>query len=455
MASLFSILSVARDGITASSGAVNVTAQNIAGANTPGFVKRTAMLESVPTGGVMFTGVKRSFDRFTYAQLIEQEGRLAGARVRSTALADVESIVSPSTNHIGDRADAFFGSLQELALHPSDTAVRSSVLARAEWLASGFSETATGLDQYRNELFTRARDISTEVNQRLDALSGVDAGVRAAIARGETPSDLLDRRDQIVREIGERVGGRIVEDDKGGITLFGAGTVLYENGHVAKISVALDPSNNLAISADRGGNILDITRAIDAGSLAGTKTTRDVDIPDILASLDSFAKDISDAVNAVHVTGFGLDGGTGRPLFTPLASAAGAAHAMQIDPGIAGHPERIATSSSAGSLPGGNDVAAKLADLVRKNLSASGGTPAERFAGLASKVGVMRNVASGEESMREDTVATATALRESASGVSTDEEMINLQQFQRAFEASSRVLRTVDELYQSLLDSIR
>ncbi|MBS2012275.1 MAG: flagellar hook-associated protein FlgK [Deltaproteobacteria bacterium] len=454
MGSLTAILSAARDGIIAQSGGINVTAQNIAGANTPGFVKRTAVLESLPTGGVALTGVKRSFDRFTYSQLIDQEGKLASARVRSTALSDLESIVSPAVDHIGDRADALFDALQELSLYPSDNAVRSTVLARAEWLGASFSETAAGLDQYREELFTRVRDLTTEVNQRLDSLSSVDASVRAALARGEDASDLVDRRDQLVREIGERVGGRVVEDERGGLTLFGAGTVLYENGHAAKLSASLDSSNDLSIRADRDGNVIDITKSIDAGALAGAKIARDVDIPDVLASLDAFAKDLTDTINAVHVTGYGLDGVAGRPLFTPSATVAGAANAMSVDPSIAGHPERIATSSSAGSLPGGNDVAAALADLVRKNLNTTGGTTSERYAAIASKVGMLRNVASGEESMREDTVATATALRESASGVSTDEEMINLQRFQRAFEASSRVLRTVDELYQTLLQSI-
>ena len=151
-----------------------------------------------------------------------------------------------------------------------------------------------------------------------------------------------------------------------------------------------------------------MTKMLDTGTLGGAKQARDVDIPDILASLDAFAKDVTDAVNAVHVTGFGLDGGSGRPLFEPAGTVKGAASAMKVDSVMIGHPERIATSSSAGSLPGGNDVAVALADLVRKNIGASG-TPAERFASFASKVGVLRNVAAGEESMREDTVATATA----------------------------------------------
>jgi flagellar hook-associated protein 1 FlgK len=133
-----------------------------------------------------------------------------------------------------------------------------------------------------------------------------------------------------------------------------------------------------------------------------------------------------------------------------MATTAGAAHAMALDPSILDHPERIAASGTTTDLPGGNDVAVQLANLARVPLP-GGATASERYASLAAKVGVLRSVTEADQSMRTDTVATATSLRESTSGVSTDEEMITMQQFQRSFEASTRVLKTVDQLFDSLL----
>src|SRR5262249_40250575 len=99
------------------------------------------------------------------------------------------------------------------------------------------------------------------------------------------------------------------------------------------------------------------------------------------------------------------------------------------------------------------DVAVTLSRLGGVGLG-GGGTPAERFAAIASDFGVTKAAATSEEQLREDTLASATALRESSSGVSIDEEMANLTQFQRGFEAASRVLRTVDDLFDDLMKII-
>lgn len=454
MSSLFSVLAVARDGVMAQTAALDVTGQNVAGANTPGYVRRTPVLESIAGGGVMMSGASRSFDRFTYAQLIDQSGRLSSATARATAISDVEALVTPGADHLGDRADALFNALHELTVHPADTAVRSAVLSSAQWLASGFSETANGLDAFRGELATRAHDVATEVNQRLAGIATLDKGIIQSKGRGEDASDLIDRRDQMVREVADRVGARVVESASGGITLFAGGTVLYEGGRAAQLDVSLDANGALMVQANRDGNMIDVTSGIQTGTLAGVKQSRDVDITSLQTSLDKFAKDIGDTMNAIHVTGVALDGTTGRNLFTPSATVKGTAHAMALDPAMDGHPELIGAAANATDLPGGNDVAARLADLGRNPIN-GGSTASERYAAIASAVGELRTTTDSEEAMRQDTVATATALRESASGVSTDEEMIHLQQYQRAFEASTRVLSTVNALFDSLMSIIR
>lgn len=450
MAGLFSVLSIARDGILTHGAALDVVSQNIAGVSTPGFVRRTADIQAVRSGGVTMKGATRSFDRFSFAQLADQQSRLSAAGTRADALSDVESLVAPSGGTISDRIDGLVDALHQLALQPSDVSMRSAMLARADAVARDFAETADSLSGLRGELFGQAKNVADEVNDRLSRLASMDKSIVEGDARGESTADLRDQRDEIVRDIAQRVGGHAVEDDHGSLTLFVAGTVLYQGGVAAKLSVAEDAQGALAIAADRNGNVVDVTSKVDGGVLGGIVEARDADIPRTLSMLDHLAFDFSNAVNAVHAGGTGLDGASGRPLFTSPTQIAGAAHAMALDPSMVDHPERVAASASSADLPGGNDVAISLSRIGEATL-AGGGNVSERFAALANDVGVARTNAESERSMREDTVTTATALRESASGVSTDEEMIKLQQFQRGMEASMKVLSTVNDLFDSLM----
>ena len=104
------------------------------------------------------------------------------------------------------------------------------------------------------------------------------------------------------------------------------------------------------------------------------------------AQLDQLAYDFANTVNALHQTGYGLDGVTGRPLFTPPLSVAGAAGAMSVDPSVAGQPSNVAATANAADLPGGNDLVNRLASLSEQPLG-SGGTPAQQFGNLAGQLG--------------------------------------------------------------------
>lgn len=447
---LFSLLNLARDGIIANSAALNVTGQNIAGASTPGFVRRTADMQSRSTGGVDMVGARRGFDRFSYDQLISQESKLAAASSRANTLVTVEATVAPGTSSLNQRAAELFSSMQEMAMSPNDMGVRAAVLSRAASLADGFAETSDGLANLRSDLFSQSRDVISEVNDRLKRLEDIETQLTAADARGEDTADIRDTRDQLVRDVATRIGARAIENADGRITLFSGGVVLLEGGKAARLTVGVDPQGMIKVQADRNGSLIDVTSTVQSGKLAGVIQARDQDVPSVVSQLDTFAKDLSDMLNTMHAAGFGLDGGTGRPLFEPLTSATGAAHGLHLDPGLVGHPERLAAAGSLAELPGGNSNAVLLAAANVAKL-AGGDTVSERYASITSRVGIARSSAAAEETMRLDTVASASSLRESASGVSTDEEMVRLQQFQRAFEASTRVLKTVETLFDSLM----
>ncbi len=453
MLSLNGLLGVAGEAMAAQSAGVSVAGQNVANVNTPGYVRRSALLETRrDNGGVNLVGITRAFDRFATGRVVGETAQQGAADARSSSLATVESALAPSGSPtIGDRIQSLFDSFTKLAQSPSDGAARKQVLSAAGDVVNGINGAATTLVTQRAELLQQAQSTAVEVNQRLTRIADLNTKIADAGAFGEGAPSLRDERDQLVREVGERIGAKAIEDPMGRVTLMSSGTTLVEADRASQLSVSTSKDGNLKVEVHRpGGAVVDVTSNVDSGRIGGLREVRDKDIPDLQGRLDQLAFDLAGSVNAVHEQGFGLDGQNGRPLFAAPAQKDGAAYNLAIDASVAGNPNALATAKAAGDLPGGNDVALEIAGLAGKPLGLAS-NPAAAWGDITGTLGTKKSSADAELALRRDTVAQAETLRESASGVSIDEEMVNLSKFQRAFQASVRVLQTADELLAGLL----
>lgn len=451
---LFGLLGIARDGVAAQSAALTTTGSNVSNVATPGYARRTVLLETTSVGGgVRYVRTERSFDRFAYGHVIDEQGKKGAADARSGALSELESIVTPPSGSFGEQAIALVRAFNALSGFPIDPSLRADVLDKADKLASSIQNTRSGIEAASANMLGRANDIVTGLNGSLGRIADLNKQIATALGAGGDASALRDQRDLEVRAVGERIGARAIEDKNGRVTLFAAGAVLVEGDNANPLSIDLDPSSGSMRFYATGASKTEITSRVDTGTLGGLREARDVDLAKTRASLDSYAFDVANAFNAVHVTGYGLDGTAGRPLFDVAASAAGAGATLKVSAALAGHPERLGASSAAADLPGGNGVALQLASLAATQ-NFGGQTLADRFAAIATDIGFRKASADAEMTLRTDTLAVAESLSDSANGVSLDEEMVDLQRYQRAFEASTKVLRTADELLQRLLDSM-
>lgn len=450
--SLTGLLNIARSGMMAQSGALGITGQNVTNATTAGYTKRVASMSAQVGGGVVFNGEVRQFDRFAYAHVVEQSGRFAAADARSSALSRIEAIVAPPSQTIGDRSTALVASFTTLAGYPLDAAVRADVLSKADDFASSIASTALSLSQTSKEILQEAQGVVGEINERLTRVAGLNTQIAAAKAEGADASTLRDQRDQWIHEIGDRVGVKAVEDPQGRVTLFGAGSVLVEGNKARPMTLDLDSSGRMRMSVN-GASAIDVTARIDSGALGGLREARDVDLAKAQSNLDAYAFDVGNTMNAAHTAGFGVDGGSGRALFSVSATQVGAASSFALDAGMRGQPDKIASAGSTAELPGGNSGAMALAQLSESD-SFGGANLANRFASLAGDVGARKSSAESERALRQDTLSLAETMSDSASGVSLDEEMVDMSKYQRAFEAASKVLRTADELLANFLRDI-
>jgi flagellar hook-associated protein 1 FlgK len=452
MTSIYGLLDIASSGLAAQSAALDITGQNVANANTPGYVKRSVTIgDTTGNGQVVVLGATRSINAFAQASVLAQQSLSGAADGRSSALAQLEAIVAPTGGTVGDAVNAFFSSIQTLAATPADPSARAAVLNQATNLAQSISTTASGIAATQQGELASAQGLAQQVSDDLSQIATLNGQIATATAQGSSAADLRDQRDVLVGKVATATGARTIEDASGRVTLFGAGTALVSGDSASSLSVGLDASGALKITATRSdGSSVDVTSQTTQGQLGGIREARDVDAAKAASSLDQLAYNLSNAVNTAHAAGFALDGSSGHPLFTQPTGVAGAAYAMAVDPSMAGHPELIAAASSAADAPGGNGNLSALA-AVGSNPLLNGQPPADAFATIASTVGSAKSSAEAEQTLRGDTLAQAQTLEQSADGVSVDEEMANLTRYQNAYEASTKVLQTVSTLLNNFM----
>jgi flagellar hook-associated protein 1 FlgK len=458
--SIWGTLNIARQGMMVSQVGINLTGHNTANVNTEGFSRRKMSVVSVATslgGGAQVTGIKRYTDEFATERLIHEQTLQGFADKRGEILGHVSDLFNDlESNNMGSALDKFYGSFRLLQTNPSDLTIRQEVIARTEELSQSFNRISSELETVRRNSDDLLRASAAEINVRTEELVGLNKEIVVAQIEGKDTSDILDRREQLIREMSEHADISFIDHDNGQITVFlegGLPLVEGENRSTLQVLESAVPGGARVEYVTESGQVNDITSRIDGGAMGGVLETRDVTLPSLATSLDQLAYDIVTAYNNVHAAGSGLDGTAGRNLFVPLASSANAAALMQIDPTVASDPRFIAAALDPTLLPGDNRNALALSDLADQDL-AGGATQTfnEAYATLVGEVGVDTRRAQAEAEMRSSAITRIETIRDGQSAVSLDEEMTNLVQYQRAYQASARVLNTVTTVLDTVLN---
>ena len=448
---LTGLLHTALDGLAAQSFGLQVTGQNITNVNTPGYARRDPQLQTRGQGltGVDVTGMRRVTDAVVERRQFQTNGLASGASERDSQLSRLEAMFDDAGGSgLGDALSAFYSSFSGLASNPNDPTARANVLARAEALTGRINDTAEGIASARSDLLTKAQDTVKDVNARAQQLAKLNQEIVRVRAQGGDTSNLEDQREQVLLGISSLIDVTTIAQDSGAILVQASGTTLVDELSARSLTVDLAPGGDLRLLAQTaGGTNTDVTKYLTGGTLAGIKEARDVDYKEIGAKLDAFALGIANQVNTQHQAGYGLDGVGNRQFFDV---SGGSARTLKLSSQVAGNPNAIAAASSAATAPGGSDNAVLLSKLAQK--AAVGGRSAiEAYSDLVGDVGQRKRAAADDLVIRDAVAAQVTAMRESTSGVSLDEEMVALSKYQRAYEASAKVISTVDQLLEELI----
>jgi len=440
--------------------AISVAGHNIANVNTPGYSRQQVTLsENVPQDGspgqigtgVQATSIKRSYDLFVEAQLFLSGSQVGEFTASSNALAQLEPLFGDANNQgIGASLNDFFSALQDVATNPSDLSARTVFLSKATALAGQFNQSAAALTAAQQSIDSQIGQTITDVNRLTSQIAGLNTQIAAAESSGQQANDLRDERGVALANLGAQINISSIEDARGQVTVFtGNGQVLVDKERTYQLVGVPDLSNNGLLDVRYnagGGSTTSLTPVIQSGQLKGLLDVRDQTIPSLRGSFDTLASELVTQVNQQHRLGFGLDGSTNQDFFVPTGTTAGTMAVALTN------LRQIAAASTAIGVPGNNANALTLAGLRSTTFAPLGNVTFQDYYstiagsfGSASQ-GVQRNLQA--QQILHDQL---TSQRGSVSGVSMDEELSNLLQYQRSFEAASRMITTADQLLQDIL----
>ncbi len=459
--SIRNMLNIGRHALGAYQGAIQQTSQNAANVGTPGYSRRRGTLSSLGQGtvpaGVQYSDPRRVVDRLSNASVRRARADAGMHRGREAALTTVESIVAPGDNGLAGRLDALFNSFQRLASKPGGDAERRGVVQAAESFAQDLRGARAQLNELQQPLTGLANDQILTINRLSEQVAHLNNGIRDAEANGSEASDLRDERDRLLDELSGQAGTRIVENKDGTVTvsLRSGQALVSSDSHYNLGTREVDGELRLTLSDDDGRPSLLLPTDASGGEIAGVLQARNEDVGGAIRELDEIAYGLAQGLNALHREGFGLDGSTGRDFFVVPDEIDGAAGSITINSELRDNPDLIAATRHADRLPGGSDLTLDLAGLRATPLDDLGGkTVEERLSDLQVGIGQSLSAVRDDLTASENQEATFSSIRESTRGVNLDEEMTDLIQFQRGFQAAGRVVRAADEMMEEVLSLI-
>jgi len=462
--SLNSIIQIGMSGVSAYQVATEVTGENIANVNTPGYSRQRVVLETAPQSssngfslgtGVTVTGVQRYYDGLLQQQMATAQTTLGYDTTKSNVLQQIEPTFNEvSTNGLGAAISTFFGSWQDLSLNPTGTAERQAVLTSAQTLVDNFHAVSTALSDTVTAQNTSLVATTDSINATLKSIAQLNGQIKTTQMASGNANELKDQRDQLVQDLSKQIGITSTENSDGttDIKFADGGAALVTGQQAGAFSLDQTNPNKYVVQLTAAGSAGPATTVTPTqGVLGATLALRDTIIPGYQSQVDLLATTIASKVNTLQASGADLTGAAGIALFAPATTSAAT---IAINPAITGTSQIAAAASGSAANSGDNSNALAMAALQNDTTTMAGSTFSGSYNTLVSKVGLdvqsIKNTVSRDEAFSSQ----LSTLRESNSGVSLDEELTNLVTYQRSYQASSKIITTATAMMDTVLGLI-
>lgn len=331
------IFGIGTSALLAYSNALNTVGHNVANANTPGYSRQRVNLESLPgqliSGNVIGNGVhvrnvQRLNDRFIFQQLVADDSGYGRADTLNTYTGQLDSLLSGSSSGLGSSLNNFFTSLNGVAANPTSTGARQTAIGSMQSLADRFADLQGQIDGLGTQLDGQVSTQVTQLNTYAQQYAQLNAKIVSATlnAPGQAPNDLLDQRDQLLRNMAAITTVKTTDNPDGTSNVFvGNGQALVLGQAASTLAVGNDtygrPRN---ITINGGGNSVEISGQLSGGTLGAVYELRKTVLDPAAAQLGRIAVATAKAINAQNAKGMDQYGQLGQALFnTPVPKVTG------------------------------------------------------------------------------------------------------------------------------------
>jgi flagellar hook-associated protein 1 FlgK len=458
----------ALSGALAAQAALNTVSQNIANSQTKGYTRQGALLQAIatdagnlsPGNGVQVGSLLRFSDSYKLQQMWRANSELGYRSQVQPYLTQMETVMSASKSSLSYGMDNFFAALNAAGVDPTSSPLRQAVITAADSMSQQFNSIYNVTANQAISVQQQQTAILPSLNQSLASIAALNKQIVSVGVGGTNTSALLDQREQLIDTVSAQVGVEVVNNPDGSVNVslksgqplvvgFASSTLNFTSKSVVDPA---DPTADPVVMQVLTLNYQNVKFPLDetavGGQLGGLGSYKQNTLLPLQTSIKEIAKQMTDKINAALTTGMKSDGTPGDPLlvFNPV-SATGLLQ-------IADNFKTTDLAFSSDGTPGDSGNLQNLIDIKGQPITLT--TLGSVLLGdadtqLVGKLGI-------DSQQNKAQLATATTIRsqseddwKSTSAVNTDEEAINLMEFQNMYQANMKVIAVANTLFDSTL----
>lgn len=490
MSGLFGTLNTATSGLLAQQNALQTIGHNVSNVNTPGYSRQrvdlqTNVAQQVPGvgqvgTGVQVAGISRMQDQFVMNQLMNGYSTTNKHQALSDTIGQLEATFNePSKTGLSNQISEVFNAWTNLASNPEQAASKTMLLQTNETFVDTVQHMANSMKDLKADTVQQLDKSAADANSTLKQLEDLNQQIWQASVRGFTPNDLLDTQDQLVNKLASQGDIKVDRDKYNRVSISMDGqTLLNENTRNEIMAVTSLDGDGKAVMSD--GTTLDgaakvgqfVVRSeeegtftpitLEDGSVKGTQDALDV-IDGMQSELDEFVFSFATAVNTIH-----SNDGEGIDFFD--VSEENSALSLQVSQEIKNDSSLIVTGQLLDNSIAGDGSRAQLIsslkntpisldnenwfdkDTMEINSDANSSTLFNKYNSMVTDMGIIKQQSDNMLDTQEGLMALLEQRRESVSGVDINEEVTDMIRYSSAFQANSKVLSTLADMLDTLIN---